>query len=429
MRMSEKGNANRKEIDRLAKKLVELVQIFRRGDPARDFKWWNSSPIFKPLYGYQDGKPLFESVVQGVLKLNSEMLSEYEVENKLTFDFLQKQTISYTEHLNGQNLLNEAKQHLNKLIEFEHWQDVDISIGSFQLEGAPLKIGDVTVVRVIEQELELWKHWLGALWDSKTKDSLVIARVRAPGDQHKARSYAETSVNQVLDVFRAFCFPFVMSPSIGRKNSWQVEIGDIRRSSSTPFRIGNTFSVLLGAGSTQIELRKNVFLKLEQSQWELIDKLLLKKQRSKMESKLLNSIHWLSESTKPDTKNSKFIKICVSLETLLGGEPKDEKLTVRGITAMLAERAAFIAGMDVDDRISIDKDIREYYGKRSGIVHGDETEVSLDDINNFGELVRRLALALLKKLDEKGDALSNVEKLQKWIREQKYTMNESEEVT
>ena len=416
------------EVNRLAQSLAKLVLIFRQGGKASDFRWWNeNSPrsIFYPLFGYQDGQPLFEEVVQGVLSLNPQMLSEHEIETKTMYEFLQMQTISYTKHFNGQNLLDEAKEFLNKLAEFKAWQDVDISIGSFQLEGAPVKIGNVTFMRVTEQELELWKRKLGVLWDSKTKDSLVVARVRAPGDRYKALSYAETSVNQALDVFRAFCFPFAILSPIGRSNSWQVEIGDIRPASSAPIRIGNSFSAMLGAGSTQIELRKNVFLKMEQSQWELIDKLILKKQRSKMESKLLNSIHWLSESTKPDTKNSKFIKICVSLETLLGGEPKDEKLTVRGITAMLAERSAFIAGEDLPHRKAIDEDIRKYYKIRSNIVHGAKVDVSLDDIDNFGKLVRHLALNLLEKLNE----LSDVDKLQVWVNKQKYTLPNNKEAT
>lgn len=434
--MNKKQNAKEVETDRLARKLAKLVEIFRRGKPADDFNWWQGKTrksLFYPLYGYQDGQPLFEEVVQGVLKLNSEMLSEHEIETKIIFDFLQTQTISWTEaeHLNNQSLVDEAKKFLNKLAEFEAWQDLDISIGSFHLEGAPVKIGNVTFMRVTEQELELWKRGLGVLWDSKTRDVLVVARVRAPGDRYKALSYAETCVNQALDVFRAFCFPFAILSPFGRSDSWQVEIGDIRPSSSTPIRIGNSLSAMLGAGSTQIELRKNVFSKLEQSQWTLINKLVAKKSPNIMEDRLLTCIHWLSTSTKPDTDSAKFIKICIALETLLGREPHDEDLKVRGITAMLAERAAFIAGMDVDDRILIDKDIREYYGKRSGIVHGDETEVSLDDINNFGELVRRLALALLEKLDELGDEIGGVKELEKWVKVQKYTLPErnSKEVT
>jgi len=117
-------------------------------------------------------------------------------------------------------------------------------------------------------------------------------------------------------------------------------------------------------------------------------------------------------------------KISFALETLIGGEPQAEELKVRGVTAMLAERAAFIAGENLGDRLAIDKDIRRYYGIRGNIVHGGKGDVSLDDIDGFGQLIRRLALALLAKLNELGDKISDVEKLEKWVKEQKYTLPE-----
>jgi len=417
-----------KEVAILAEKLAKLVDIFRRGGKADDFNWWQGKTrksLFYPLYGYQDGQPLFEEVVQGILKLNPEMLSEHEIETKIIFDFLQTQTISWTEaeHLNNQSLVDEAKQHLHKLVEFEAWQDVDIAIANLWLEGEPTELGKVKFIGVTKEEIDLWKKQ--GFWGESSPDFRVVARIRAPGDQHKALSYARIQVNQTLDILRAFCFPFSRY-----SESWRVGLlGDIIASTATPMRINNRDFVIQvsGYGITQIELKQHIFSKLEQRQWALIEKLILKTEdpRSNMETKLLDGIHWLSESTKPDTNNSKFAKISFSLETLIGGEPKDEDLKVRGITAMLAERAAFIAGRNLNDRLAIDKGIRKYYGMRSNIVHGGEGDASLDDIDKFGQLVRRLALALLEKLDELANELSDVEKLEKWVKQQKYILPNS----
>ena len=413
-----------KVVSILAKKLAELVEIFRRGKPADDFNWWGgNSPlsIFNPYDGYQEGQPLFEAVVQGILRLNPEMLSEYEIETKLVYDFLQAQTISVTqaEHLYNESLVNEAKKHLHKLIEFEAWQDVDIPIANLWLTGEPTKLGKVTFMAVTEEELEQWRK--RGLWSEQAPDVRVIARVRAPGDQHKALYYARTNVNITLDILRAFCFPF------GRySDTWRVGvIGDIIPWASTPMRVNHKrYITRVGPSLAQLELGKDILSKLEPQQWVLINRLILKNEnsRSNMVTKLLDGIHWLSESTKPDTNNSKFAKISFSLETLIGGEPNDEDLKVRGITAMLAERAAFITGIDLNDRSAIDKYVRKYYRKRSNMFHGGQAEISLDDIDGFGELVRRLALALLGKLDELGDEISDVEKLADWIRIQRYTL-------
>jgi len=410
----------------LAKKLAELVEIFRQGGKANDFHWWNeNSPrsIFYPLYGYQAGQPLFETVVQGVLSLNSKMLSEHEVHKRLMYDFLQPQTISVTQsnHLNGESLINEAENHLKQLVEFEAWQDVNIPVANLWFEGEPVKLSNVTFTEFTKDQLEKWKKELRTLWPEEAPDVHVLARVKAPGDQSKAISYARTEVDLVLDLLRAFCFPF------GRdSNSWRVGVlGDIISSTSTPMSIDNRrFLSRLGTSVTQVEFRKHILSKLEQPQWELIDKLFEKTHPSKMERKLRDSIHWLAEATKPDTNNSKFAKISFALETLLGGEPEDEELKVRGITAMLSERAAFVAGRGSDDRRAIDKDIHKYYGMRSKIVHGGEGDVSSDDVDNFGHLVRRLALAMSDKLDRLGDEISDVDKLENWVKVQRYSLPE-----
>ena len=191
------------EVDRLARILAELVEIFRQGKPASDFKWWNqNSPlsIFNPKDGYQKGQPLFEEVVKGVLKLNPEMLSEYEIKTKLVYDFLQAQTISLTqaEHLYNKNLANEAKRHLNKLIEFEAWQDVDTPISNLWLEGDPVELSKVIFMGVTKEELEQWKK--KGLWSELVPDVHIVARVKAPGDQQKALSYARIQVDQALDI-------------------------------------------------------------------------------------------------------------------------------------------------------------------------------------------------------------------------------------
>lgn len=252
------------DIDRLAKNLAKLVGIFRQGGKASDFKWWGSehpNSIFNPNDGYQEGQPLFDAVVQGILRLNPEMLSNYEIERKLVYDFLQMQTIKHREaqHAHSQSLVDEAKNHLIKLIEFEAWQDVDIPIANLWLEGERAEIGKVTFMQGTKEELERWKK--PPYWSEQAPEARVLARVRAPGDQQKALWYAETQVDLVCDILRAFCFPF------GRHSStWKIGVvGDIIASTSTPMRINNrNFVTRLGSPSAQIELRKHILSKLEQ---------------------------------------------------------------------------------------------------------------------------------------------------------------------
>ena len=428
--MSRKQKSNQPTIDRLAQKLIELVEMFRKGGPASDYDWWgkeNPRTVYKTYPGYERGQKIFNEVVEGVLKLNPDMLSKSEVESRLTYEFLKQQT-SYPDRLSGQELVNKARNQINELVEFEAWQDIDFPIMNLLLEGEPVKLGYVTFVAATKEDIEKWQEKDYASVLQGIADIHVFARVHAPGDMARALSHTRTQVNLALDVLRILCFPF--GPV---KDSCGIGVlGDIESHRFTPVRIDqrqfaihfeNLFDM---SGYAKIELRKHILSKLKQPQLALIKKLILKTEdsRSNMENKLLDGIHWLGESAKPDTNRARFVKIGVALETLLGGEPTDEMLQVRGITAMLAERAAIIAGNGLDDRLGIDKKVRKYYGMRSGIVHGHKNDITLIHIDDFGILVRRLVLALLEKLDKLGDNLRDVNDLESWVKTQRYTLPE-----
>lgn len=101
--MSKKQKSNQSTIDSLAQKLVELVGMFRKGGPASHYQWWgHETPhtVYKNYPAYQGGYKIFDEVVEGVLKLNLDMLSRHEVEWKLTYEFL-KQEASYPNKLSG----------------------------------------------------------------------------------------------------------------------------------------------------------------------------------------------------------------------------------------------------------------------------------------------------------------------------------------
>jgi len=421
--LSKKQESNQSTIDGLAQKLVELVGIFRKSGPASDYQWWGKETprtVYTAYSDYQSGHELFNSVVEGVLKLNPDMLSRHEVEWKLTYIFLKEQA-SYPDKLSGQELMNKAKDLIIELAKFEAWHDVDVLIMNLWLEGEPVKLGYVIFMPMTEQDIKQWeKDYTAQL--QRVADMRVFARVHALGDLEKAVSYARVQVNSALDVLRILCFPFYPYTDTCRIGV----IGEIPFSGTTPVRVDQKQIITQLTGFyRQPEVRKLISKGLEQSQLELINKLMLKAEhsRSDMENKLLDGIHWLGESTKPDTNRARFVKIGVALEALIGGEPKkDEMLQVRGITAMLAERAAFVAGEDQGDRVKIDGDIRTYYGKRSDIVHGRKRDIPLRDIDSFGILVRRVALALLEKLDELGDKLSTVDQLESWVKTQRYTL-------
>jgi hypothetical protein len=296
---------------------------------------------------------------------------------------------------------------------------IDMPLVYLRLDGDPFRLGDVTFIRLEGQELHEWK--------SKTKPPLrpindqdvnIFARVSIPENPLEKISEAKQKVEESINILRAFAAPF------GRRSeTWQVAILSGKYSRSLiPVRINNSkfagvFSTPTGSGPADLELRQHIVTKLDQSHWELLSYTLAKETLTKMQYKLLRGIQWLGESTKPDTNDSKYVKICFALETMIGGEPRDEDLKVRGVTAMLAERAAFILGTNREDRLNIDKLIRKHYGRRSIIVHDGKADVSLRELDEFGILIRKLTVALLEKCNEFPD----INKLEEWIKNKRYS--------
>ena len=71
------------------------------------------------------------------------MLSQIEVERKVMFEFLQKETIDVTkkEHHCNQSLEDEARNFINELERFEAWQDIDVPIANLWHDGEPVSLG------------------------------------------------------------------------------------------------------------------------------------------------------------------------------------------------------------------------------------------------------------------------------------------------
>ena len=195
--LSTKQKSNQPTIDRLAQRLVELVEMFRKGGPAGDYQWWGQETprtVYKTYPAYKGGSKIFDELVEGILKLNTEMLSKSEVERRFTYEFLIEQTSS-PYRLNGEELINKAKNQINELVEFEAWQDIDVPIMNLLLEGEPVKLGYVTFVAATKEDIELWQEKNYAARVQGIADVHVLARVHAPGDMANSLSYTRTQVN------------------------------------------------------------------------------------------------------------------------------------------------------------------------------------------------------------------------------------------
>lgn len=140
--------------------------------------------------------------------------------------------------------------------------------------------------------------------------------------------------------------------------------------------------------------------------------------RSEIQNKLLLGLRWIGEATYPDSSEARFTKLSFALETMIGGDASDNPfLTTRGLTATLAERTAFLLGEDYDSRKKWDLDVKNYYRRRSAIVHGRPTNIQLEELIELGNLTRNIFWRLLDLSPE----IATNNQLQEWTNRKKYT--------
>ena len=377
------------------------------------------SNLFRPYFGYQEGEVLFEDVVRSILKLNSEMLSEQHVKHQPVYGFLQKQNLSELKQqwLYGEHLTNEAKEKICGLVNFRGTHYIEIPIYNLMLlHREQYNLLGITLRKATETDVKHYdKEFKGV--GLSTSDVHSFACVQVGGDNNISTSKAIAKVRHCFDIIRAFCFPFGKDSEAYNTGIF----GDIPMRSSLPIIIDQSqYPFKTNQRNQQIELENHILPKLTDKQWGLIDAICKKKMTTEMQTKLLDSIHWLGEATKPDTEKAKFVKICLALETMLGSESNIKDLKAQGLTVMLAERAAFIMGKGYRKMRYIDKKIHDYYGIRSAIIHGQKIKVKDSDLEEFGLLIRELAVSLLERLSGTNQDLVNVDDFAEWAKDLKY---------
>jgi len=266
------------------------------------------------------------------------------------------------------------------------------------------------------------------LGDSVDTLLLSYARIEVQGDLHKSIKNATALANEALLLLRGVGFPFITQDThqFGILNEYPLW-------KNVPYRLGIPMETTrIGARSNLVteigpfrfpyRLHEDILSKISQRRLDSFLSLLTNdgfSPQSEMHAKVLSGFRWLGEATRPDALAARFAKLAFSLEAFVGCEARNEYLTTKGITAMLAERAAFLVGNDLETRSKVDRDVRKFYNKRSAIAHGRTSTVEARDFDGFGQLVREIGWSLIEKIDQ----FSSVDDLQKWVVVQRYTID------
>lgn len=146
--------------------------------------------------------------------------------------------------------------------------------------------------------------------------------------------------------------------------------------------------------------------------------LLTKDKPNNLENKIINSVMWAGESIWVKEPAIAFIQVATALEILLTySEPK--QIITPSITHQIAEAAAIIIGETTQERIKIESDIKNLYGKRSAIAHAGLRDIEAKDYYTFFFYVKELIVELI--INEKFSKINSVGELHKLIKQIKYS--------
>jgi len=123
--------------------------------------------------------------------------------------------------------------------------------------------------------------------------------------------------------------------------------------------------------------------------WENIDKVNL----SKLGKRICTAIEWIGRSLIEKTVQTAFIEASVALESIFTFSEKT--IVTPSILSQISESVALLLGNTTEHRIAIEKQIKQLYSIRSGIVHAGDKEVAASDYNLFIQYIRLVIAKLL----------------------------------
>jgi len=129
------------------------------------------------------------------------------------------------------------------------------------------------------------------------------------------------------------------------------------------------------------------------------------------EESLLRAIHWYAISQKQNELENQLLNLITALETLL--TPKDNS----PIQKSIAEGVAFLMGRSVENRIKLNKRIKEFYGLRCALSHGGKKNILEADLDELQLIVGNLIMVMINKLED----FKSQEDLLNWIEKEKFT--------
>ena len=142
-----------------------------------------------------------------------------------------------------------------------------------------------------------------------------------------------------------------------------------------------------------------------------------KKNLNKFQKIIMLAVEWIGQSMADPSPQSAFIKAAIALEIIF--TPSKKAIISPSIVNQISESIALILGSSVDERLKIEKRVKELYELRSQIVHSGSKDISQADYKDLLEIARSIIKKILTS--DKLNSVDTVEELYTILKKIKYS--------
>ena len=144
--------------------------------------------------------------------------------------------------------------------------------------------------------------------------------------------------------------------------------------------------------------------------------LLFKRKKTAMEKRIITSIEWIGKANSEMNNINRFLFYVIAIESLLTFQEKT--MITPSIANSISESIAMILGSNYEDRIIIEKQVKEIYSIRSAITHGNDKLVSDEEMNIVMDISRYVLRAFLT--NNNLSKIQNIEQFIEYLKKEKY---------
>jgi len=142
-----------------------------------------------------------------------------------------------------------------------------------------------------------------------------------------------------------------------------------------------------------------------------------KKNLNKFQKRIMLAVEWIGQSMADPSPPSAFIKAAIALEIIFTYNEKE--IITPSIMHQISESIALILGSSVDERLKLEKRVKELYGLRSRIVHSGNKDINQADYKTLLEIARSVIRKILTS--DKLNSVDSVQNLYTILKQIKYS--------